>query len=163
MENCRRSCSSHQISPSRGTAQTGLWGFIISINLSVVYFSKQSTIFISRERYWLYFKASWEENLSVLRVSQVSWKPDQTSSWCYETFFGGNLENRDFPLSRNSKNWSFESNKQFLSIVLLENSIVFTFLCRFWHKTNVFQFLNFGEIELSSKKSFIKSTLGKKC
>ena len=27
-----------------------------------------------------------------------------TSSWCYKTIFGGNLENLDFPLSWNSKN-----------------------------------------------------------
>ena len=29
------------------------------------------------------------------------------SGWCYKTFFGGNLENLDFPLNQNSKNRQF--------------------------------------------------------
>ena len=40
-----------------------------------------------------------------------------------------------------------------MSIVWLENNIVFTFSTGSDIKTNVFQFLNFGEIEISSKKS----------
>ena len=36
---------------------------------------------------------------------QLCWKT--TWSWCYKTFFGGILENLDFPLSWNSKNRPF--------------------------------------------------------
>ena len=32
---------------------------------------------------------------------------NQAGSWRYKTFFGGNLENLDFPLSQNSNNMSF--------------------------------------------------------
>ena len=36
-----------------------------------------------------------------------------SSRWCYETFFGGNLENLDFPLSWKSILRHLKSNKQF--------------------------------------------------
>ena len=35
------------------------------------------------------------------------------------------------PLAKTARISHYKSNKQFLSIVLLKNSIVFTFLCRF--------------------------------
>ena len=38
----------------------------------------------------------------------------ESSSWCYKTFFGGILENLDFPLSWNSKNRPFQKQSTIL-------------------------------------------------
>ena len=103
------------------------------------------------------------------------------------------------PKAKTTRIGYLKSNKRFKqSIVLLENSIVFTFLCRFIFplkpklqdyailkainsvkvlfcfiillfshlsagsaiRTNFFNFLIFGEIQISSKKGFITSTTG---
>ena len=40
-------------------------------------------------------------------------KVDGISSQCYKTFFGGNLENLDFPQAETARIGQFNSNKQF--------------------------------------------------
>ena len=60
------------------------------------------------------------------------------SSKCYKTFFGGNLENLDFPQAVTAIIGHFKCNKWFWSIVLLKNSIVLTFLFGFRHWNKLF-------------------------
>ena len=68
--------------------------------------------------------------------------------------------------SRNSKNMPMlKVIKDFKSLVLLENSIVFTFQCRFSHQNKKFQFINFAEIysiDYQSKNVLIGCT-NQKC
>ena len=50
------------------------------------------------------------ENLYFLarpKMKKVFFELCLSSSWCYKTIFGGNLENQDFQLSWNSKNRPF--------------------------------------------------------
>ena len=58
--------------------------------------------------------AQWSnaKQLIILPLGSFHKLANKVCSWCYKTFFGGNLENLDFLLSWNSK-------MQFQSIVLL--------------------------------------------
>ena len=46
-------------------------------------------------------------NNKILFPNRKSLLKIPNRSWCYKTFFGGNLENLDFPLSQKSKNRPF--------------------------------------------------------
>ena len=62
--------------------------------------------------------------------------------------------NLDYTQTVTTGTCHFNSNTQFLNVVLLEHSIVFTFLCRFRLKNKLFQFLNLDFLQ----ESFITST-----
>ena len=76
-------------------------------------------------------------------------------SWCYKTFFGGILENLDFPLSWNSKNRPFKRKKQYFSIDLLKMALFSHFSAGSDIRTNFFPFLNFwGNLDFLQKKLY---------
>ena len=58
-------------------------------------------------------------------------------------------------LAKTARVGHFKSNKEFLSIVLIKNSIVFTFLCRFWHQNKCFSIPKFlGKLDFLQKKIY---------
>ena len=101
-------------------------------------------------------KTNWFDNWADARLHLVQLKSSmgEYSSWCYKTFLEEIWKIKISPQAKTAWIGHFESNKQLLSIVLLENIIVFTFLCRFWHQNKSLQYLNYGEIEIFSKKNF---------
>ena len=62
------------------------------------------------------------------------------------------------PLTESTRMGYFKSDKQFQSIILLKNCILFTFLCSFRHQIKLFSISQFwGNLD-SIQKSFITMT-----
>ena len=95
-----------------------------SLSLSLSFFLSRSFSSL-----WIGFRQTAAKSRREQPAAQ-SRKP--TSSWCYKYFFGGNVENLEFPLGCNG------NNKPFKMQVLLKNNIVLTFLCMFRHQNKLF-------------------------
>ena len=75
-----------------------------------------------------------------------------SSSWCYKTFFGGILENLDFPRSWNSKNRPFKSKNSFRVLICLKLALFSHFSAGSDIRTNFFHFLILGKSRFPPKK-----------
>ena len=82
-------------------------------------------------------------------------------SWCYKLFWRDSGKSR-LPISGNSKNRPFyvKAINSFRVYICLKLELFSNFSAGSDIETNFFTFLNFGEICISSKNSFITSTTG---
>ena len=87
--------------------------------------------------------------LACLMLLSYSKVPFLICSQCYKTFL---LETLIYPFVKTTRLSHFKSNRQFNSVLLLENIIVMAFLCKFRHQNQLFDFLNFsGNLDFPQK------------
>ena len=87
--------------------------------------------------------------LACLMLLSYSKVPFLICSQCYKTFL---LETLIYPFVKTTRLSHFKSNRQFNSVLLLENIIVMAFLCKFRHQNQLFDFLNFsGNLDFPKK------------